>query len=289
MESGIQQVMQQQKFLTPLLMSACAFLEEQRERGIWGEFQDGPSGLYYSWLAIAALRSTYPEDSEEARALRLRTATIELKAKSMVCDKFELLSMRDTSLFLDILGEQNEPDHAYVERLLDHLEKHFRFALEHPQRVRVRDFAPALVALFEGQGKTVLVQECIEYLRRIEKEKEGGWPAGAGGDPSIVATTYVLEALRTIDSRRSTDAIRRGERFLEGKIADEGWQQIGVGDDNFTRARVLQVLATSATRDVVESGIVALRSAANVDGWGLGPQQPTTVEATASALLALVV
>ena len=94
MESGIQQVMQQQKFLTPLLMSACAFLEEQRERGIWGEFQDGPSGLYYSWLAIAALRSTYPEDSEEARALRLRTATIELKAKSMVCDKFELLSMR---------------------------------------------------------------------------------------------------------------------------------------------------------------------------------------------------
>jgi hypothetical protein len=287
MENRIQKVANQQKFLTPLLSSACAFLEEQRERGIWGEFQEGPSGLYYSWLAIAALRSTYPEDSEEARALRLRTATIELKAKSMVCDKLEMLNMRDTSLFLDILGEQNEPDHAYVERLVDHLEKHLLFALEHPQRVRVRDFAPALVALSEGHGKTRLVQECIEYLRRIEKEKEGGWPAGVGGEPSIVATTYVLEALRAIDPHGSMDAIRRGERFLEGKVANEGWQQIGVGEDNFTRARVLQVLATSAAQDVVESGVVALRSAANVDGWGLGPQQPTTVEATASALLAL--
>jgi hypothetical protein len=70
-------------------------------------------------------------------------------------------------------------------------------------------------------------------------------------------------------------------------VLSGGWQRIALGEDVFAQATVLRVLARCAAPDTIDAGITALKSAANQDGWGPGPRQSTTIEATATVLLAL--
>jgi prenyltransferase beta subunit len=277
---------QAQVFRTPRLVAACEFLCGQQISGDgWPQYPGGRASLYHTALVISALGST-DFDHHAARISQAARGTFATffghTGGHKMSDLANLLRIR--------LAAPEEVEQTLSRQVCAELRVEIEKERHPPERTRVRELADAVGALAQT---TVENRENVvvwaEQLLRYEDLRRGGWPGGHNGDPSILSTAAVVEALQAIDATKYAGAIQRGVRFLTAATTNGGWRRIGNGPDVFVQATVLRVLARSGALDNIENGIAALGDGeSDAGGWGIAPGAPSAVEPTAAAVLALV-
>lgn len=280
------------QFLSPRLEATCNFLEElQAEKGGWPRYRDGPVSLHHTSLVVSAL------DATDHERFSVAIAQAALSWRSLVAECSEELNLGDLVDFFRILRADRESADQLVERLAQRLRDLVHDQLHQISRVNVREFSSAIAALkFADPGSTEMLSTCIDRLLPFENTERGGWPGAPNGEPSLLATTDVIQTLIALDPEKYIDPIRRGARHLNIAISDRGWQSIASNFGPFVQASMLRALGSCLalgnleTGFELDTGIAALEDAANPDGgWGPGANQPSSIEITSTCLEALVV
>jgi len=277
----------EQKFVIPRLQAACNFLTNLRlEDGGWPQYQGGKISPYHTFLVVSALAGV----DHDAYATRIASAA--LRMRSEFENNLSKLDMGDLANFLRILLTESQPDQSSITKVSTELSNRIESQAERPQDVRVREFANSLAALSWAGSQNAVLKKYAQQLLALENAKTGGWPGAPNGTTSLVATAEVVEALHCLDKDHYRDQIYRGLRVLETAIKKNGWNLGGVGSDVFTHATVLRVLATCnpLNNEMIETGVLALEAISANDscGWGPGPGEASTIEATAAVVRAQI-
>jgi hypothetical protein len=129
------------------------------------------------------------------------------------------------------------------------------------------------------------------HLRERQRPETGGWPSLPGETGSIIPTVFALRALIANTKSEERDAIHQGFHFLDSQLDAYGWSGIGTKGDTYSQAHLLRLLAETPQPNyrLVQEGVEIILSKRNSDGgWGGDFGEPSNIECTSLALVALV-
>jgi hypothetical protein len=275
-----------QTFLPPHLLQACNFLISNETRdGGWPALPGTEISLYHTAL-VAHVLSGAQLSTYETHIARANYCARERFGRNIGS-----LEMLDLSYLLQVSCAEGTPDREWVDQLAKNLISKVQNAMRQSQKIKIRDFSVALLALDQtGETASQIVQDGLKLLQEFEIPGTGSWRYAAGGNSSIIVSAFVLRAFKQLDPQGLAAVIRRSTNYLQSAIAERGWDRIGTRDgDVFAQAIVLRALANSGTPRVIEEGVTHIEALMNpTGGWGASPGEPSGIETTALAIDALV-
>jgi prenyltransferase beta subunit len=271
--------------LPPALSAAGKYLVEAQETGGgWSYHNGGPISLYHTAVVLAALASA---DREKFSTDIAQGA---YKARAIFGADLTVLVSLEAAYLLRASIAEATPDSQWVQSLVQAIQERLWRELQHPETIRTRDFAETLLILARAKNADKeLLSRCANHLVEMERDGDGSWSGDFVGERSVVVTAMAILALDATDKFATGVCVKRGLNYIENAISEGGWEQIGVGSDNFATAVVLRAMAECGDSTRISEGIVVLQSSQNSDGgWGGGPGEPSNNETTAVALSALI-
>ncbi|HYW73353.1 MAG TPA: hypothetical protein VE961_20190, partial [Pyrinomonadaceae bacterium] len=207
----------------------------------------------------------------------------------------EQLPLKDVCDLIAIArAEQRPHDEIYQQKLLKAFQAIYQKIEDSNDDLPVSDLSYALIVLSESpQPDSEIIKLWSQQLMKLQLVS-GSWPAAAGAEVgSLIATSMAVRALTHVTTEQALEICQRGVKYLHKCIdSDNGWQNLGSGNDTYSQAVVLRSLAEVPTVNygIIQAGIDTLLSRKNEDGsWGTGLGEPGNVEITSLSLLALVV
>lgn len=276
----------QQTFLAPVLVKASKFLRSARNlEGGWGAYPGLPSDIHYSALAIQALY----EAADELSIGVIAQATLYLRqAKGNALSKLKFQELTD---LLRVMRCEQKPDYEFTQALLNTLKRIYAERPLHHDAAITRDVASMLrITMSLDRADGDLIKSLTDTLLEQQRLDDGSWPAVSGEQGSVVATSVAIRALASTNDDRARDPLARGLRFVQNQLEAHGWEASGVGDV-YSLAMILRAVSEVPGTDyeLIQMGIDTLVEMVNEDGgWGGGPSEPSNIESTTLAVLALL-
>lgn len=267
----------------PPLAGALTYLDKAYVQGDgWGRIPGLPPELHPSALAAEAMAA-----ASETPPWDLANVAMGFCAPGRPVDDLPLSQLTD---LLRLLGASDEAGGERGRRLVDLA--HARLAApDAGSRLTTGTLATLLQTLRSQYADRE--SEFMPWLDHLLERQldDGSWPSGTAGASSESATALALGAIQGAPGERARTASARAAAWLEGRIRDAGWDAVGSTPDVGTKSVVLRALGASEHSDVtvLEDGVDWMLANVNSDhGWGSVVGGESTVDATATAVLALV-
>jgi hypothetical protein len=275
----------QQIFTAAEIRSVVKFLENVRipSEG-WGLYPGLPSNLHQSALAVKAL-SALGDPSTQGLIVDVAIYYKENNVKTV-----QQLPLGDLVDLLTVVRSELSPDWEYIGKILSVIKKYHKSILANDYIISVRDLGALLLSL-QGLDERLaeLTNSCAKKLISYQLP-DGSWPASDGSPGCLITTAIALQAFTDLKIDYTKDPIERGLHYLIKSLKAEGDQSLDYTGDTFAKATLLSALAKipGASYQLISELVNDLLKLLNEDGgWGGGPTEPSTVECTSLALLAL--
>ena len=275
----------QQIFAASEIRNAVKFLECTRtpSKG-WGLYPGLPSELHQTALAIKALRSL---NDPNTKGLIADVATYYKNDKEKTLQQ---LSLTDLADLLIVVRSETSLDSDYVEKVLNAIKFQYNSLLTNGQTIPLRDLGLLILS----------VRDLWDHLKEFNSSwlikllnsqlPDGSWPASDGNTGCVITTSMIVQVLSELEIQ-DKEPLQRGLQFLIKFTKEKGRQPSDYIEDTFTTATVLSAISKipDVPYHLLSDGVNNLLKLKNQDGcWGGGANEPSTVECTSLALLALI-
>lgn len=275
----------QQIFAASEIRNAVKFLECARtpSKG-WGLYPGLPSELHQTALAIKALRSL---NDPNTQGLIADVATYYKNDKEKTLQQ---LSLTDLADLLIVVRSETSLDSDYVEKVLNAIKFQYNSLLTNGQTIPLRDLGLLILS----------VRDLWDHLKEFNSSwlikllnsqlPDGSWPASDGNTGCVITTSMIVQVLSELEIQ-DKEPLQRGLQFLIKFTKEKGRQPSDYIEDTFTTATVLSAISKipDVPYHLLSDGVNNLLKLKNQDGcWGGGANEPSTVECTSLALLALI-
>lgn len=279
-------ILTRQKYLiTDELRCAINFLLESRnDTEGWGLLKGMPSDAHHSSLAIEALKNCCDNRYE---GIILDTY---IYLKDLYENEIRTLEFEQLADLLMAAYCAQRIDEPFTAKLVDAIRIKYE-NLKNNGTVPIRSQCLALLAMLKVTNlDNSFLQPWIKNLAKAQLA-DGGWPFIANQPSALLSTSLAIRVLTHSGDQQYRSKIEHALMYIQKRIGDEGWENLGAGGDTFTQAFVLRALAETriSSYSFVRDGIDNLLNRRNKDGgWGGGHTEPSNVESTALCLLALI-
>ena len=243
-----------------------------------------PSELHQTALAIKALRSL---NDPNTQGLIADVATYYKNDKEKTLQQ---LSLTDLADLLIVVRSETSLDSDYVEKVLNAIKFQYNSLLTNGQTIPLRDLGLLILS----------VRDLWDHLKEFNSSwlikllnsqlPDGSWPASDGNTGCVITTSMIVQVLSELEIQ-DKEPLQRGLQFLIKFTKEKGRQPSDYIEDTFTTATVLSAISKipDVPYHLLSDGVNNLLKLKNQDGcWGGGANEPSTVECTSLALLALI-